>query len=385
MKSFYLAALLSSALVFGGNLLAPIEIRFVESITGSTAVSGLVFGFASLVLAIVSYRVARLSNRIGRHRPILVGIGVGVLYSVLYATVVNTLGLFGVKFAWAFALAATNPVLAAYVQTFLKDKNNTGRYWGYFYALQSLTGSGGALLGSYVFTVVGFSGVAYVLAGTYSLAGLIALLLPAQFSIKKEKIHQHGVLDLLQNVWRKPALRFYLASNITFSLNWGVKPFLWPLVIFAISGSDIVTGSIFATMGVVAFFFFFFAGMLADRIGPYKTLALEFVLFAITGVTMALTGNISVFWVAAAVYTIAEVLNLAQAMILTKELDEDLRSEAMALDASFDQILAFFSPMLAGVLVVWSSPATALLLFMSLYVISLVCLLYIGLRHRLLT
>lgn len=137
MKPFYLATLLSSILVFGGSLLAPIEVRFIESITGSSIVSGAIFGAASVLLAILSYYIARLSNRIGRQRTILmgVGVGVGILYSLVYATVVGTLGLFGVKFAWAFAIAATNPILAAYVQSILKDSGRVGRYFGYYYAL----------------------------------------------------------------------------------------------------------------------------------------------------------------------------------------------------------------------------------------------------------
>lgn len=234
---------------------------------------------------------------------------------------------------------------------------------------------------------VGLSGVAYVLALTYILAGCVAFFLPKEQSkevdVAEGHRHTHTVFDLFHRIFKKPALRFYLASNIATSINWGVKPFLWPLVIVSLSGSDIVTGSIFATMGVVAFVLLPFAGSIADRVGPYRTLLFELVLFSITGLVMALTGNIVVFWIAAAVYTVAEVLNVAQAMILTKELDEDLRSEAMALDTSFDQILAFLSPLIAGVLVVYTSLATTLLVFMLLYVVSLTAMFVVGVRHRL--
>lgn len=388
MKPYYVATLLSAILIFGGSLLAPVEVRFIESITSSSAVSGAIFGVASIALALLSYYIARLSNRIGRHRTILIGVGVGIVYSLLYASVVNTLGLFGVKFAWAFAIAATNPVLAAYVQSILKDNAHTGRYFGYYYALQSIAGSGGALLGGYVFSTVGFSGVAYVLAGSYALATLIAYFLPRErsFGADTERVvHDHTIFDLLGRIWQKPELRFYLASNISTSLNWGVKPFLWPLVIYAISGSDITTGSIFATMGVVAFVLLPFAGRIADYIGAYRTLAVELFIFAVVGITMALTDDIVIFWIAAAVYTVAEVLNVAQAMVLTKELDDDLRSEAMALDMSFDQILGFLAPIIAGLLITLTSPSTTLLVFMSLYMLSFVVMFHIGRKHRLFT
>jgi len=243
-----------------------------------------------------------------------------------------------------------------------------------------------------VFETYGFQMVTYALAATYAVALGVALLLPSQQiasnddaeSAAKPKARNHSIFALLKILFKKPELRFYLASNISTAVNWGVKPFLWPLVIFALSGSDTMTGTIFATMGVVAFLLLPFAGMFADKIGPYRVIVLELLLFTVTGITMALTGNIIVFWIAAALYTVGEVFNLAQAMILTEELDEDIRTEAMALDTAFDQILGFTSPLVAGVLAAAFSPATALLCFMLLYVGSFVVTLWIGTRHQLL-
>lgn len=387
-RAFGIATLLSAILVFAGSLLAPVEVRFVEAITASTAISGLIFGGASITLVFLSHYVAQLSNRYGRRNTILYGLLFGFIYALLYASVVNTLGLLGVKFAWAFAIAATNPILAAYVQHLLVGNKNQGRYFGYYYAVQSIAGSAGALLGGYLFTLAGFYLVAYALAGAYAVAFLITLFLPNNESNSKVEgdvklqTQTYSIFALLKVLLTKPSLRFYLASNIATAPNWGVKPFLWPLVIFAISGSDVITGSIFATMGLVAFMLLPFAGMVADKVGPYRVIVVELFLFSVTGITMALTGTIAVFWVAAAVYTIAEVFNLAQAMILTEELDENIRSQAMALDTAFDQIIGFISPLLAGVLVTLYSPSVALLFFMSLYVFGFVATLSLFRKHQ---
>jgi MFS family permease len=254
--------------------------------------------------------------------------------------------------------------------------------------VQSIAGSAGALLGGYLFTLAGFYLVAYALAGAYAVAFLITLFLPNDESNSKVEgdvklqTQTYSIFALLKVLLTKPSLRFYLASNIATAPNWGVKPFLWPLVIFAISGSDVITGSIFATMGLVAFMLLPFAGMVADKVGPYRVIVVELFLFSVTGITMALTGTIAVFWVAAAVYTIAEVFNLAQAMILTEELDENIRSQAMALDTAFDQIIGFISPLLAGVLVTLYSPSVALLFFMSLYVFGFVATLSLFRKHQ---
>lgn len=385
-KEFFIATILSALLVFAGSLLAPVEVRFVESITKSTTISGLLFGGASLALIALSYYIAKLSRRIGRRRTIVLGTVFGIVFALLYASVVNTLGILGVKFAWAFAVAATNPILAAYIQKVLVGNNQKGKFFGYYYAVQSIAGSAGAFLGGYIFALYGFSYVVYILAGTYTLSALAASFLPEQTVGKNSDglyPKDHSVFALLKIVFDKPTLRFYLASNIPTGINWGVKPFLWPLVIFSISGSDVVTGSIFATMGVVAFFLLPFAGGVVDKIGPYRVLLLEVLLFAITGLVMAGTQMVAVFWIAAVFYTIAEVFNLSQAIILTEELDEDIRAEAMALDTALDQILGFTSPLLAGVLVSLSSPSAALGVFMGMYLVGFLFMVAISHKHGL--
>lgn len=387
-KSFVVASLLSAVLVFGGSLLAPVEVRFVESITKNSSISGLVFGTSSVFLIFLSYLVAKLSNKYGRKKTLLLGSLFGFVYALLYASVFNTLGIIGVKFAWAFAVAATNPVLAAYVQSSLVGNKKQGRYFGYYYSIASIAGSVGALIGGFVFEKFSFQEVVYILAVTYVVAGLVTFLLPKSENGNNDKKDQnesksHSVFSLLRIIFKKPELRFYFASNISTSMNWGVKPFLWPLVIFAISGSDVVTGSIFATMGVVAFVLLPFAGAFADRVGAYKVITIELVLFCITGAVMVLTDNITLFWIAAAVYTVGEILNVGQAMILTEELDEDIRSEAVALDAAFDQILGFSSPLIAGILVSSFSTNIALAAFMSLYLFSLVATSFIAQQNKL--
>ena len=82
-----------------------------------------------------------------------------------------------------------------------------------------------------------------------------------------------------------------------------------------IAGSDLITGSIFATMGVIAFVLLPFAGKIADRYGPYRLSLFQFALLGIAGSTMALTHSLEVFWIFAGIYTIGEVLNLSQSII----------------------------------------------------------------------
>ncbi len=370
----FIIGLVSSLGVFAGSLIAPVEARYIESFSDNPVIVGSVFGVGSIFFVLLSYWIGRYSDTHGRKRTILVGLFFGVVYSILYSLVLNTFQIYGVKFAWAISAAATGPVLAAYLQDFLETVKSKGQYFGYIYSAQSISGSAGALIGGYVADAYGLKFPFLILIATYvALFIIVSLFLPTNNRVKTETDEQKKSLFKTFNyVKSKPALRFYLSVNIGFGINWGIKLFLWPLVIFELASSDLVTGSIFATMGLVAFILLPFAGKLVDKFGSHKIMLVELLILGTTGVGLALTSDIAVFWVLAAIYTIGEVLNgPAQGVLLTENVDSHLRGEIMALDAIMDQVLLITSPFLAGILIYSFGLQTTLLMFMFLYWVSL--------------
>jgi len=384
LKQLALIASVSSLGVLAGSIIAPIEARYIESITQNPVLTGSVFGFGSVCFALLSIYIGRLSDTLGRKRIILAGLIIGALYAVLYSLVLNIFHLYGVKFAWALSAIATGPVLAAYLQDFLEPYKNKGRYFGYVYSLQSVSGSAGALLGGYLAEAYGLAAPFWVLAGIYVFIFILAaLVLPSNTSTETHETKEKPLsfAETFFFIVRKPELLFYLSLNTSFGINWGIKAFLWPLAIFAIAQSDLITGSIFATMGVVAFVMLPFAGRIVDYYGAYKISFFQFVLLGATGMGLALTDSIELFWILAGVYTIGEVLNVSQIVLFAENVPNHIRGTVVGLDAAMDQMLAVIAPFIAGLLMVAFGIQTTLLIFMSLYWLSFMLSMFIYMKY----
>lgn len=379
LKTLFVIGSISSLGVLAGSLIAPIEARYIQSFSDNPVIIGSVFGVGSIFFALFSYWVGRLSDTFGRKRTILIGLVFGIIYAVLYSMVLNVFQIYGLKFAWAVAAIATGPVIAAYLQDFLEPFKNKGEYFGYVYSAQSISGSVGALIGGYTAETFGLETPFYLLAVIYLFLFVLAsFALPKHGDVSEEalenrKNNKKSLAQTLKYIVSKPALLFYLSVNTSFGINWGIKAFLWPLVIFEIAQSDLVTGSIFATMGVVAFVLLPFAGKLVDRLGSYRVMFLELLILGVSGVGLAFSGSISLFWIFAAIYTIGEVLNgPAQAVLLTENVNSEIRGEVMGLDATMDQLLAVVSPFIAGFLITLIGLQMTFLVFMLLFWISFV-------------
>lgn len=375
IKHLILIASVGSLGVFGGSLIAPIEARYIDSITNDPVLTGSVFGVGSVLFAILSVYIGRWSDRVGRRRVILHGLAIGALYAIFYSLVLNIFHLYGVKLAWAMSAVATGPVLAAYLQDFLEPYKNKGRYFGYVYSAQSIAGSVGAVLGGYVAETFGFTAPFYILFWVYILMFILVLIFFPESSSQHEDVNKPKQLSMSETfkfIFTKPELIFYLSLNTSYGINWGIKAFLWPLAIFSLANSDLVTGSIFATMGVVAFFLLPFAGRVVDHYGPFKISFFQFALLALTGTGMAMSDSITWFWIFAGIYTIGEVLNVSQIVLFTENVPSHIRGSVVGLDAAMDQLLAVAAPFIAGFLILYFGIQTTLLIFMSLYWVSLV-------------
>ncbi len=372
IRLFIILICISSLGVFASSILAPIEARYLQNLTTDLRLVGLVFAVASVSFGLLSYYFGRLSDQYGRRNFILFGIAVGIFYPLWYASVHSIFEAYGVKFAWAFSAVAMGPLLSAYVQDTIEESASKGKLFGYLYSAQSIAGSFGALAGGFLAETYGFSAPFYLLAGIYVIMLAVSLIaLPKDKPHTHEQIHRRSMWQTLSFIFTKPQLLFYISLNTSWGINWGIKSFLWPLVIFDISGSDLVIGSIFATMGLVAFILLPFAGKIVDTYGAYSTSLFQFVLLAITGTGMALTDNLSFFWILAGLFTIGEVLNLGQSVIIAENVPRAIRGEVLGLDAVMDRILNTIAPFFAGFLLLSFSPSSTLLIFISLFWVSL--------------
>ncbi|MBR9676544.1 MFS transporter [Candidatus Woesearchaeota archaeon] len=374
IKQFIIGAIIVSLATTAGYIIGPVEVRFISSLTTSTTLVGLTFGIGTIFFALLSVWLGRLSDRIGRNRLVIIGVGLGIVYPLLYASTFNVFQYMGVKVAWAFSSVATGPVFMAYLQDILKDLPKKGHYIGLVYSAQSILGSGAALLGGVLSDTYGLRAPYIAMSIVFALATIISIR-ELKFKDKplKKKVEKKELLHGIKYLFKKPTLIFYFIENTAFSLNWGIKAMLWPLIIYGMTNSDTITGSVFATMGIVAFFMLLFVGKLVDKIGPFRSTTISFLFLGISGIALVLTDNIAVFWIGAAFFAIGEATHgPAQAVILTDHVESKVRGEILGLDALFDGTFNTISPFIAGILLNFWLAQQVLAVYITLFFAALV-------------
>lgn len=358
VKKFILGAVIFVLATTAGFIIAPIEVRFISLLTNNSTLIGLTYAIGALVFAILSVYLGRLSDRIGRTKIVTLGCGLGIIFPLLYASTYNVLQYMGVKFLWAFASVATGPVFMAYLQDIIKNEKKKGYYFGVMFSASAVTGAAAQFIGGYTSDVLGIKFPFFIMAAVFALSALFAFFsLDLKEKPVRKKTSDKGPLYGLKLIFTRPILIFYFIENTAYSMNWGIKGLLWPLIIFGMTRSDTMTGSVFATMGIVAFCVLPFTGKLVDRIGAIKTAFISMVVLGVSGVFLALTGHLWVFWIAAGFFAIGESLNgPMQAVLLTENVPSSYRGEILGLDAVLDNTLGTLSPFIAGVLLNIFSP-----------------------------
>ena len=134
VREFIIGAIIVSLATVAGYLIAPIEVRFLNTLTNNSTLIGLTYAIGSILFGIFSIWLGRLSDRFGRNRFIIIGCILGIIYPLLYASTYNIYQYMGVKFVWAFASVTTGPIFMAYRQDLMTQKKKGGHYSGIFFS-----------------------------------------------------------------------------------------------------------------------------------------------------------------------------------------------------------------------------------------------------------
>ncbi|OQB06453.1 MAG: putative transporter [bacterium ADurb.Bin212] len=353
-------------------MIGPIEVKYIQTLTDSGFLIGLSYAVGTVVFALLSVWLGRHSDRAGRRNYIIVGLALGVLHPLLFASVFNMMQFIGVKIVWAAASVATGPIFMAHIQHTLSGVKNKGSLVGAMFAVQSALGAGSSIIGGYVADLYGLKAPYYLMTAVFVITLIYAMIaLEKGKNIPDEKVDasdKRHLLDGIHYVFKRPALIYYFIYNAATSINWGIKGMLWPLIIYDISGRNSTTGSIFATMGIVAFCSLIFIGKIVDKHGEFKSATYSILLLAVSGAAFIATHNLYILWVAASVYALGESLwGPSQMVILTDHVDSSRRGEVLAIDALFDRAYNTLAPILAGLLLgVWN-PRYILIIYVSLF------------------
>ena len=338
----------------------------------------------TLSLMVFALIFGRLSRTYGKNRFIIAGAALGILYPLIYATSTNVFQYMGGKLIFGFAGAALGPLLVAYLQEHLSKSNNQGKLLGYLYSAQSIAGSLGAIIG-------GFVADRYFLGAPYYLQFVI-LLIPfflalKFFSRKKGKeetelsfeiselssVSSHSWLFGVKYLFSNPYLLYHLILEIPFRLNWAVKIILYPLIIISFTDSNTITGSVFATQGVVAMIVLLFAGAFIDKKGYLTGMRMSFLILAVASSLMAFSTILSTFWILAALFAVGEALSgPAKGVLEIKNIENKYRAEVIAVFVTIGYLFETISPFMAGILLMTLAPQKVLLIYSLTIWISLI-------------
>ena len=364
-KEYLVVFLMSISVVFSGSLIAPIEQRFISSLTENSALMGFTFTLGTLSLSLIALIFARLSRTYGKNKFIIAGAALAIVYPLIYATSTNILQYMGGKLIFGFAGAAMGPLLIAYLQEHLSTEKNQGKLLGYLYSAQSIVGSFGAILG-------GFVADRYFLGAPYYLQFLV-LLIPFFLALKffgkeKEEIKKsekkYNYLFGIKYILSKPYLVYRFLFEIPFRMMWSVEIILYPLIIISFIDSNTIIGSVFATQGVVAMIVLPFAGKLVDKRSYMTGMKWAFFLMGISTFIMAFSISLSMFWILAGLFSVGLAIGgPARGVLEIKNIESEHRAEIIAVLTIFGYLLEALSPFLAGILLTILAPQMVLLFY----------------------
>ena len=369
-KEYIIVFLMSISIVFSGSLIAPIEQRFISSLTESSVLMGFTFMLGTLSLSVTALIFGRLSRTYGKNKFIIMGAALGILYPLIYASSTNILQYMGGKLIFGFAGAAMGPLLMAYLQEHLSKSDNQGKLLGYLWSAQSIVGSFGAIIG-------GFLADKYFLGAPYYLQFVI-LFVPFFLALKffgrtKETVEpnfatsskkQYSYLFGVKYIFSKPYLLYHLILEIPFRLNWAVKIILYPLIILSFTDSNVVIGSVFATQGIVAMVVLLFAGAFVDKKGYLSGMKISFLILAVASSLMAFSTSLTMFWIFTALFAVGEAISgPAKGVLEIKNIENEHRAEIIAVFITIGYLFEALSPFMAGILLTMLAPQKVFLIY----------------------
>ncbi|MCK4927595.1 MAG: hypothetical protein KAS11_03945, partial [Candidatus Aenigmarchaeota archaeon] len=89
IRQFILITTISTFLMMGGYFIAPIEARFLFTLTQNPVLVGLTFSIGTIAYAILAFLAGRLSVSYGKRRMITIGAILCIVYPIIYATSIN--------------------------------------------------------------------------------------------------------------------------------------------------------------------------------------------------------------------------------------------------------------------------------------------------------
>ncbi|MCD6429321.1 MFS transporter [bacterium] len=329
---------ISSLGVISGSLIAPIEVRFIQTLVKDPGIVGLIFSLGTMFSFLFSIYVGRLSLRYGKRKMVLTGMLLGLIYPLLYATSLNGFQYLIGKMSWAFASVASWNMVNAIFQDEIRKSKQIAELSGWRFSAQSIAGTVGSLTGGYVADMFGLGVPYYLIILAYILAFVIFL---KEFPVKKEKIikkyAKRKISASFKDIISNPLLFFRFFTEGVTQSHWAMEPILFPIAIYSLTQSNFATGVVFGAMGIIAMFILPLTGKFVDRTSPISGLKTAFLFYTLALFLLAFSNTYIIFFIGALLLSIGKTFNGPSiAKIETEQIKSGIRGEYLGYFSAYD-------------------------------------------------
>lgn len=145
-KTFASLFLAVAVAMLGIGVIAPILPLYVETFSATAMMIGIIMGSFSLSRGLLGPLVGRLSDRIGRKRILMAGLGIFAIVSLCYSLAANTWQLIVIRVIQGAASVMVTPIAQGYVGD-ISPIGKEGRMMNLFYSSMFIGVGLGPLLG----------------------------------------------------------------------------------------------------------------------------------------------------------------------------------------------------------------------------------------------
>lgn len=341
---------------FSGAMLAPIEMPFVQSILHDSSQASFVFTVATIASVIGIVFMNLLTHKYGNKKILYIFMGLAIIFPVLYSNAINILQVYGVKFAWIVCTAGFAPIFESFFQSkIIKINIKPGFFYGYFYSLQSLAGMFGSMVGGLVSDISGYKMVFYIFTVISALQFLVFIYI-SKLSNKSEFLTRKYPKDIniskgVDYILKNTELKVCLLLSGSFSIAWGSKIILYPLIIMKITQLNTMTGLTMSMQGMVAMITLPIIGKIVDVSGYRKVLLFGYMMLSIALLIFGISSSIILLFISAILISLAEACNgPAMGALKVKNIPEELRNSVNSVQQIFNIILGVIATVGIGVM-----------------------------------